>query len=251
MPTYPSKHNNFTFDDQFYGNVNVYAILPHRKERDFALYLLALLNSTAMEFCLKQISTFVSGMYYLYKHKYLEPLPIKIPKTPKERRQANQMISKVKKILKLSSPQHFLENLPLMYLNEYRSKGVEFDEREHSFNADHSELNPFLSGVPGKGYVVYPDKGEDSIWVDTREKALYLILILRNRKVKQNETVKILIPRDNSIVTEILERLKKTVHEVRATPIDQLEEEINELVYQLYGLNEDDKAIIENFLKKF
>ena len=48
-------------------------------------------------------------------------------------------------------------------------------------------------------------------------------------------------------------------HEVRlfdlerfkATPIERLEEEINELVYKLYGLNEDDKVVIEDYLKKF
>jgi hypothetical protein len=29
------------------------------------------------------------------------------------------------------------------------------------------------------------------------------------------------------------------------------EEEINELVYKLYGLNEEDKKIIEEFLERF
>jgi len=112
-------------------------------------------------------------------------------------------------------------------------------------------LKPFLSGLPGKGYVVYPNEGEDSIWIGTKEKAQYLVLALRNRRVKQDDTVKILIPRDNSTVTEVLEKVKKTVQDAKATPIAQLEEEINEVVYQLYGLNENDKSIIEDFLKKF
>ena len=32
---------------------------------------------------------------------------------------------------------------------------------------------------------------------------------------------------------------------------EELEDEINELVYKLYGLNEEDIKVIEDFLKRF
>jgi len=96
-----SRSNNFTYDEKFYGNVNVYAIIPDNKERSFTMYLLGLLNSKVLEFCFKQISVFVSGRYYLYKHQYLGTLPIKIPTTAEEKRIANRISQMVEEILLL------------------------------------------------------------------------------------------------------------------------------------------------------
>lgn len=249
-----SHVNNFAFDTEgkLYAPTTVYGILLREdlKKREYYLYLLGLLNSSVLEFYFKHLSPFLRGKYYRYNMQFLEPIPIMLPETLEEAI-PRQVIEKVERILQQIEPRRLIERFPETYLGEYRLKGEEFDEIEFTFSADHSGLKPFLSGLAGKGHVVYPDEGEDSIWVDTKEKAQYLILVLRNKEVKQNETVKILIPRDNSIVTEILERVKMAIQEIKATPIDQLEEEINELVYQLYSLNEDDKAIIEGFLKKF
>lgn len=246
-----SNKSNFALDDiGYYIHNTAYGIKFKSLSNEDRYYLLGLLNSETLEFHFKHISQLYSGKYYRYITQFLKELPIILPKISKERKLAAEIIQKVKTILQQVNLSRLADDLPT-YLNEYRSRGVEFDESKYIFGANHSKLKPFLSGLPGKGYVVYPSQDEDSIWVDTKEKAQYLILALRNRKVKQNETVKILIPRDNSVVTEILERVKKTAQEIKATPIDQLEEEINELVYQLYGLNENDKSVIEDFLKKF
>ncbi|MDH5266194.1 MAG: N-6 DNA methylase [Candidatus Bathyarchaeota archaeon] len=249
-----SDKSNFALDEEkYYITDTTYGLILKDNFRDKYNYylLLAELNSKLLEFYLKQTSPFVSGKYFRYKTQYLEKLPIRLVMSDQEKEIVGQIAQIVQKIRHQVKPKRLVEEFPEIYLKHYRLRGEEFDDVKHTFNTDHSELKPFLSGLSGKGYVVYPSEGEDSIWVDTKEKAQYLILALRNRKVNQNETVKILVPRDNSIVTEILENVKKTAEEVKATPIEQLEEELNELVYQLYSMNEDDKTIIESFLEKF
>jgi len=246
-----STGSNFVLDHSRYYCHQTCYVINVKMEKIEPIYLLGILNSKLSEFYVKAVSPFISGGYYRYLTQYLEGIPVRLPETSEEGQLADQIVEKVKSILQQIEPHRLIEKFPETYINEYRLKGEEFDEIDYTFSAGHTGLKPFLSGLPSKGYVVYPSEDEDFIWVDTKEKAQYLALALRNRTVKQNATIEILVPRDNLIVTEILERVKKTIQKIKATPIDQLEEEINELVYELYGLNEDDKAIIENFRKKF
>jgi hypothetical protein len=246
-----SQTNNFTYDDKFYGNVNVYAIIPNNEDKDFALYLLGLLNSRVLEFYFKHISVFVSGQYYLYKHEYLGSLPIKLPKTPNEKEIASQIIQKVQSILQLSDPESLVRVFPDFYIQDYLSKGIEFDEVRYTFSLDHTKLEPVVSGQPEKGYAVYPNKGEDPVWIQTKEKAQYLVLALKDRKVRRDSIVTILIPKDNSIVAKLLNTLKMRLHELQKTPVKQLENEIDVLVCKLYDLDEHDQMVIEDFLKRF
>ena len=246
-----STGSNFVLDNSKYYCHQTCYVINVKMDKIKPLYLLGILNSKISEFYVKAVSPFISGGYYRYLTQYLEGLPVRLPETSEESQLADRIVDKVENILQQIEPYRLIERFPETYVNEYRLKGEEFDEIDYTFSADHTELKPFLSGLPSKGYVVYPSEGEDSIWVDTAEKARYMALALRNRKVNQNDTKKILIPRDNSIVTDILERVKKAVQGIKSASIDQLEEEINAFIYQLYGLIEDDKAVIENFLKKF
>jgi hypothetical protein len=250
-----SKENNFAYDESgFYfpvGGGTVYGIILQKNLRtlDNYLYLLGTLNSKVLEFFFKHITCYLGGGYREYHTQYLRQLPIVFSLKPREKQIKQNIIQKVKAIARYSNQKKLLTDFPDAYLSKY--EGIELDEYKYTFKMDHRGLVPILSGQTGKGFVVYPSKGEEFIWLNTKKKAQYLVLALKNRNVKQDETVNILIPRDNSVAAEILERLKKTVQEIKATRIDQLEEEINELVYQLYGLNEDDKAVIEDFLKRF
>ena len=248
-----AKKLTAAYDDEGYALlVNIYGITPNRQDLT-PEYLLGLLNSEMFDFYHKTLFFLarIPEGSLRYPKSFYNTIPIKLPKTLEDKKLARQIIRKVETVLQQVNLRRLIVGFPETHLNEYRLTGAEFNEIKYTFSADHSELKPFLSGLSDRGFVVYPHEDEDPIWVDSKEKAQYLILALRNRKVKQNDIIKILVPIDNSIVTEILERVKKTVHEIKATPIDQLEEEINELVYQLYGLDEDDKSMIQGFLKKF
>jgi hypothetical protein len=63
--------------------------------------------------------------------------------------------------------------------------------------------------------------------------------------------MQILIPKSDAIVEEILRNLEGDKARIKSPSVAELEEEINELVYELYGLNEKDVKVIEDFLKRF
>lgn len=68
-------------------------------------------------------------------------------------------------------------------------------------------------------------------------------------KVSKGDKITIFIPRADSLAKEALAQWQKDVQEAQG--IAGLEDEINELVYKLYGLDENDKKVIEEFLDKF
>jgi len=53
------------------------------------------------------------------------------------------------------------------------------------------------------------------------------------------------------MVRKILKKFEKDKEMLKEDPIAKLEEEINERVYKLYGLNEEDIKVIEEFLERF
>ena len=50
---------------------------------------------------------------------------------------------------------------------------------------------------------------------------------------------------------EILKKLEEDKARIKSPSVAELEGEINELVYKLYGLNEEDVKVIEDFLRRF
>ncbi len=211
-------------------------------------YLLGILNSTLLEFFFKQTASIKQGNYFEYRSQYLNLLPIKIPNIPLEKNIETQIIQKVNQIILHMEKKKHNKDFPDTFLDEYRSEGFEFDEIKVTFKMAHKSLNCFLSGFPEQGFNVFPDKDETPIWVDTKEKAEYLLLALGKSKVDQNEMIKLLIPRANSIVKEILDKVTKNKEEINFVNVEQLEHEINTLVYKLYEISEDEQIVIESFL---
>lgn len=254
-----STENSFAYDEgimvlgkksYYYLDHDCYGILLSSMNRTDHLYLLGILNSKVLEFYIKHLSPYCAGKYFRYMTGYLEQLPIKLPKTTEEERVAEQITQKVEEILLRIAPEQLVKDFPKAYLDVYRSE-IELDEITCSFNEDHGELKPMMTGQPGKGYAIYPHKGEDPILVETEQKAQYLVLALGGKSSKRNDIIKIPIPRDNSIVTRILNDFKTKLKILERISTDQLEKEIDDLVCQLYGLNEQDKEIVESFFKKF
>jgi type I restriction-modification system DNA methylase subunit len=255
-----SRHNNFAYDDgimlhgiryYYYLDHDCYGIILSSNNKADHLYLLGLLNSKILEFYIKHISPYCAGKYFRYMTGYLEELPIKLPMTVKEHEIAEKIIKKVEDILSHYNIKQLTETFPESYLNEYKSAVVELDEVSYTFHNDHSGLQPILTGLPEKGYAVYPHENEDPILVESREKAQYLLLTLQGKSARRNETMKILIPRDNFLVSQILSNFETKLKSLQKVSVEKLEAEVNGLVYCLYDLDEQDKAVIESFLQKF
>jgi seryl-tRNA synthetase len=77
-------------------------------------------------------------------------------------------------------------------------------------------------------------------------------LALEGDSADKGEKIEILVPRSNSDVKEILQEYEEDKEKLEDMPsVEELEEEINELVYGLYDLDDEEIKVIEDFLEKF
>ncbi|MFH1199811.1 MAG: N-6 DNA methylase [Candidatus Micrarchaeota archaeon] len=95
-----AKGNRFTIDESGLYFTNTAYVLNISKKQ-FAKFLLGLLNSTALEFYFKSISPFIQGGYHRYITQYLIQLPIRMPKTKAEEAIAKKIEEKVDALLKI------------------------------------------------------------------------------------------------------------------------------------------------------
>jgi len=229
-----------------------FVIILENEYKKFYPFILGLLNSKLIEFCHKHISPFVSGGYYRYKKQYLEPLPIKLPKTPEEQKLADEITKNVEKILEKVKLEQKIENFPDDYVKEYRSKGEEFDSLSISFSASYKTIEPMIQkDITGRSYNITIGKKEKPVFVDSKIKADYVVTSLNGKRAKKDEKLLLLIPKRDFTVEAILRKLEVDKAQTKSPSIAELEADINELVYKLYGLNEEDVKIIEDFLRRF
>ncbi len=241
----------------FYALNTIYTILLKKEgkkeikdRKEFLKFLVGILNSNPIEFYYRTMywALHIKGGSMKYR-EVLANVPIYIPKTKKEKKIADQIISNVEQILSQVKIGQKMEKFPASYLDEY--KGMEKEEFKYTFKANHKSLEPIITESVDGGYGIEIGKKEDTKAVETKAKANYLLMALEERKVRKGEKIKILVPKDEKIVKEILEKYEKDKKQLDALPISRLEDKINELVYELYGLNENDKKVIEEFLERF
>jgi len=244
-----TNKTNFALNTEGYffvgGTAGILGIIPNELDKH---YLLGLLNSKLIYFFCKYNTPVKAGGYNQYSAKLLESIPIHLPKTPEETAFGSQITSCVEQILTRVKSDQRASRFPDEYIKEYRASGEEFDPQEIVFNANHKELAVDIEKSLDKEFVV-KIKGAAPIVVDSEAKAEYVKAALTGRKISKGEKITILIPRAEAFAKEALAQRQKDVHEAQG--ISALEDEINEFVYKLYGLDENDKKVIEEFLSKF
>jgi len=239
-----SRENNFSLDVEgnFYLTDSAVAIVP--KEID-TKYLLGLLNSILLFFFVKNTSPFVQGRYYSYTKTYLEKLPIKIPETPEEKQTANQIIEKVNEILELNKKSEKIDIKEILKGQEtqklYNIPSVFFSIKDNAKfkSVDIKEDKIFIDS---KDYIQMKDKEIlEFVYVYLNS----ITEILENAKEIKKLIYNIKIPKSSDILKEIINKGRINQKEVNER-IKKLEQEINELVYELYGITENEKKIIES-----
>ena len=237
---------NVAFGPDIYG-------LPIKKSfpKNLIKYLLAIMNSRVANFFIKHVSVVHGNNYYKFEDRFIKHLPIKLPQTKKEKEIADKITQKVERILAQTKLDQQIKDFPQRFIEEYRKEGKEFDEIVHTFNSNYKALEPTISKQIGGGYNVDIGKKEKSVSVETKSKAQYVLLALKGCNVRKDEKVKILVPKDDNIIDEILRKHEEITGRLRKEPISKLEDEINELVYDLYKMGKTDKEVIEDFLAKF
>ena len=93
------------------------------------------------------------------------------------------------------------------------------------------------------------------MYSDNREarkrRAEYVHAAVDGRNVKSGEEMTVPIPRSDDGVAELLGRLEADREEVERTDIEDLEANIDEAVYDLFDLTEDEREVVEEYLDVF
>lgn len=246
-----SKRSNVSIDieGEFFFGPDIYGLKIREEFCKYYPLVLGILNSSITNFFICHIGVIHGSGYYKFEDRFTKKLPIKLPQTPKEEKLAEQITDKVDIILSQVKIEQRIEGFPDLYLEEMQ--GIELDELVHTFQTNHKSLEPEITELVDGGYGIVLGKKEEPINVETKERAEYVAIALKGKKAKKVEKIKILIPKDEENVKEILKKYKQDKKKLEEMSIAKLEEEINELVHDLYGLNEEDKKVIEDFLQKF
>ncbi|MEM5799373.1 MAG: N-6 DNA methylase [Candidatus Aenigmatarchaeota archaeon] len=241
--------NNFALDESGYffvlGTAGVYGIIP--KENTNIKYLLGVLNSKLSEYFLKKICPIKQGGYFQYSTKFLEQLPIKLPETPEEKKIAEQIIKKVDEILELHKKgiidiDAILEGGETEKL--YSLPKITFRIKDDTkFEKVKLEDNKIF--INSQDFVEIKDKKvRDFVEVYlnyNREK------LAKSKDVK-NLILNIPIPKSDEVLKEIIKKGAVNQEQIK-DKIKKLEDEINELVYQIYGITKEERKIIEESIK--
>jgi hypothetical protein len=254
--------NSFTIDNGMYFCLDsCFEIVLHNNEENdtYLKFILGLLNSKTLEFYFKQIGTFVRDRWYIYHMQYLVQLPIVEMK--KSKQLANQLIKKVNKILQLNKQINLIEeilvNFPLSFvntkgeklLNIAKSFPIKFSKGIYRFSKKNLEIETVREIMGETSYRLQITKKEHFTF-RTLNEARYVQKLLRKKgKVTKSALIALGIPSKNEL-DKIMSQYDQDVKRMKEIEesVQKLEDEIDELVYKLYGLDSVDKKIIEEYL---
>lgn len=234
--------NSFALDSngEFFLTDSAVAIVPRNIE---IKYLLGILNSNLLFYIVKNTSPFVQGRYYSYTKTYLKKLPIKLPETAEEKKIANQIIKKVDEILEL----HKLGITDINAILEGKETEKLYNLPKVTFNIKDDTKFEKAKTEGNKIYINSQD------FVEIKNKKIRnfveVYLSFNGEKLGKSKDVKniilnISIPKSNEVLKEIIKKGETGKLQIKEK-IKNLEDEINELVYQIYGIAKGERKIIE------
>ncbi|WP_394907903.1 Eco57I restriction-modification methylase domain-containing protein [uncultured Mesonia sp.] len=206
---------NMTYDHhgEFYHPTTIYSFVKKDEFEVDEKYYLGIMNSKVMWFFLKNTGTELRGGYFRFKTNYLKPFPL-----PKISSNAQEIINLVNEILDLnkgfsSKTVKFQNYLLSQYPIEKLSKKLQ-NWHELDFGDFIKELNKAINK--------------------------------ENRARRKNEETELpkLTKKDEFEWMELFEDNKKKAVELQ-TEINRIDNQIDQMVYELYGLTEEEIKIVE------
>jgi len=233
--------------DIFFGP-DIYGLPIKEEYKHLTKYFLAVLNSNITNFFIRQVGVIHGSGYYKFEDRFIKRLPIKIPETAKEKQIANQIIKKVDEILELHKKAGILDIGEILKGQEtqklYNLPSVSFSIKDNA-KFENMEVKASKIFINSEDYVQIKDKKiRDfvAIYLDSVEEKL--------SKAKDVKSViyNIEVPKSNEVMKEIIKKGSFDRADVR-DQIKKLEQEINELVYEIYGVTKEERRIIEESLR--
>ena len=245
-----SNTNNFTYDDNgFYfakGAGGSYGILLENDDKNFYLYILALLNSSLINFYLRLFLPVKAGGWYEYNSQFLDRIPIKIPLNSIEKKISEKLVNNAKKLLEFHTSTKI--DFDEIVLKEETVKLCNIPRVTFSIK-DNAKLKEIK--IDGEKMFI---NSED--FLDIKDKFIlnyvkvylksYFNELLKDNNVKSH-ILNLKVPKSDKVLKEISEKgMEENL--VIEDEVLKLEQEINKLIYELYGLNKEEIAIVKNSL---
>ncbi|WP_275039928.1 TaqI-like C-terminal specificity domain-containing protein [Natrinema pallidum] len=230
-----------------------YSVLLSDNYRDLTEEMVCQLNSKALDFYFKHITTVKMGGYYEYRSQYVEKLPCVTEDNADVFGTMRETAGEIIDTIDLDSK---ADRFPEAYLGDYDGEldyiSYEWQTRRYPVNADvQADVDDNFTVQAGRSDTI----NDPAMYSDDREarklRAEYVHAAVDGRNVKSGEETTIPIPRDDAGVEELLDRLEADRDEVRQTDIGALESVIDEAVYDLFDLTEDEREVVEDYLEVF
>jgi hypothetical protein len=212
----------------------------------------ALLNSNALDFYLKHYTALKVDGYYKYTTNYLTPLPI----TWGDDEDRADLRNKISTITTALDTQSKTERFPEAYIGEYDGEldyiTYEWQTRRYPVDAELQEDEDGNFVVQAGNSDEISDAAMHAHGRDARERrATYVYEAVNGRNVKSGDETTIPIPRSDEGVEDLLEELRADESVLHEAATDDLEEEINDVVYEMYGITPEEQNVIEDYLEIF
>jgi methylase of polypeptide subunit release factors len=214
--------------------------------------LVGLLNSKITEFCMKTIAPVKAGGFGLWRGTYLDRIPIKRASSSQDKTMYKKILEIVNEILGLSEKiddakkynrfEELVKEVETLKLDDYPS--VIF-----SINSNN------LTEIRRNGNRIYLNL-VDYIDFNNELLAVYVEKVLDTNFEKlvkcqalKQELYQINVPKKIEDLANILNTFESKNKELNLIPqkMDQLQDDINQIVYTLYNLSEEDIKLIEKW----
>ncbi|MBX0297661.1 Eco57I restriction-modification methylase domain-containing protein [Haloarcula nitratireducens] len=230
-----------------------YGIELNESHRNLTEEMACQLNSKALDFYFKHITTVKMGGFYEYRSQYVEKLPCV---TEDSAGVHGLMREKAEEIVDTIDLDSKTDRFPEAYLGDY---GGEVDYITYEWQTRRYPVSAEVQGDVEGDFTVQAGRSDTisdaAMYSDDRgarkARADYVRVAVDGRNVKSGEETTIPIPRSDDGVEELLARRDEDREEVEQVDIEELEADIDDAVYDLFNLAKEEQEVIEGYLEVF
>ena len=230
-----------------------YGVLLTPEYREVTEEMTCQLNSKALDFYFKHITTVKMGGFYEYRSQYVERLPCKTEDSAGVFGTMRDRAGEIVDSIDLNSK---TDRFPEAYLGDYDG---ELDYITYEWQTRRYPVNAEVQGDVDGNFTVQAGRSDTitdpAMYSDDREarkrRAEYVHAAVDGRNVKSGEEMTVPILRSDDGVAELMDWLEADCMEIEQTDIEALEAEIDDAVYDLFDLTEDEREVVEDYLDAF
>lgn len=218
---------NMTIDHQgYYHNTQVYTLVKKEEFKVDQKYWLAILNSQLFWYYLKNTGAILRGGYFRFKTKYLEPFPL-----PSIAVNSNDFIAKVDSQLEKAE---LLKRICQSFKKYFSSSNRLIDVSKKLESWHELEFSDFIKELNKAIKVANKVRAKEAA-----------VMAGENGDAPTVVEVPTLTKKIEFEWMELFEENKKEAQKLQRE-IEKTDKEIDAMVYELYGLTEEEIEIVEN-----